>query len=262
MKRERISACNYPVRTESLEHAFGVISKAGYQKVDLWGGPPNYASDPAECDIPGIGSTAARFGLTVANLGTYAGRTFHKVGHEAETAIMRHDIDNAVTLGARSIRVSPGHGEDPAIIDDLVPFFKESAAYAEQKNVYLGMENHKGSIACNPDAVMRLVKAVGSAHFGILYEPANLMACKVDYKQAYELFRGHVMHVHVKDSHWVNGEYARTMLGDGDVDVAWVVRTLEADGYDGDYALEFEIEKQVPIEEGLPAWLRYFESIE
>jgi sugar phosphate isomerase/epimerase len=239
-----------------------VISNAGYKKVDLWGGPPNYASDPAECDVSGIKATAARYGVTVANLGTYAGRTFHKVGHDAEIQIMRHDIDNAVTLGARSIRVSPGHGEDPSIIDELVPFFKESAAYAAEKGVYLGMENHKGSIACNPEAVMRLVDAVGSPYFGILYEPANLMACEVDYKKAYELFRDHVVHVHVKDSHWVNGEYERTMLGDGDVDVPWVVRTLDGDGYAGDYALEFEIEKKVPIEEGLPAWLRYFQSIE
>ena len=51
------------------------------------------------------------------------------------------------------------------------------------------------------------------------------------------------------------------MLGEGDVDCAWVIRTMEADGYRGDYALEFEIEDRVPIAEGLPKWLAYAKGI-
>lgn len=262
MDLDRISTCTYPVRTEPLDYTFDLIAKAGYKKVDLWGGPPNYASDPADCDIPAMKAKAASYGLVVANLGTYGGRKLHEVGYDREMQVLKHDVDNAVTLGCRSIRVSPGHGEDPGIVKDLIPFFAEGAAYAAERNVFLGMENHNGSIACNPEAVMPLVEAVDSPYFGILYEPANLMACRVDYKDAYKKFRGHIVHVHIKDSHWVDDEYRRTMLGEGDIDVSWLVETLESDGYDGDYALEFEIEKEVPIEEGLPAWLEYFRQVD
>jgi sugar phosphate isomerase/epimerase len=51
------------------------------------------------------------------------------------------------------------------------------------------------------------------------------------------------------------------MLGEGEVDLAWLVRTLEADGYRGDYALEYEIEKVVPIDQGLPKWLECFRQV-
>jgi sugar phosphate isomerase/epimerase len=46
-------------------------------------------------------------------------------------------------------------------------------------------------------------------------------------------FRGSIVHVHVKDSRWVDGRYERTMLGAGSIDYGWVTSTLEADGYRG-----------------------------
>lgn len=261
MELERISACTYPVRDRDLDYTFGLLARVGFTKADLWGGPPNYANDPTECDPAGLKAKAAQHGLRIANLGTYAGRRLLEVGLETELTEMRHAIDQADALGVRSIRVCPGQGEDPAIIPALVPFFRESAAYAAKKGVLLGMENHSGSLAGNPEHCMRLVRQVDDPHFGVLYEPANLMACRVDYQEAYRTFRGHVVHCHVKDSRWVQGRYECTMLGQGEVDLAWLVRTLEADRYRGDYALEYEIEKVVPIDLGLPKWLECFRQI-
>ncbi|MCK5806073.1 MAG: hypothetical protein KAI66_24790, partial [Lentisphaeria bacterium] len=97
--------------------------------------------------------------------------------------------------------------------------------------------------------------------FGILYEPGNLMAGGVDYKEAFAVFKGWITHVHAKDSHVIDGVYSRTMLGDGSIDYDWIVSALEGSGYDGDYALEYEIETIVPIEEGLPKWLALFLAI-
>lgn len=261
MHLNRISACNYPVRDRDLDSTFALIRQSGVTKIDLWGGLPNYSNDPEECDVAALKQKAKEHGLQIANLGTYPGGKLLDVGPEAELVEMQRAIDNAAFLGARSIRVSPGKGEDPAIIGELTPFFQHSAAYAEANGVFLGMENHGGSIAGNPDACLRLCSAVGSAHFGVLFEPANLMHCGVGYREAYQVFGAHVTHIHVKDSHVVDGKYERTMLGEGDIDYAWVVDAMERDGYAGDYALEFEIQDRVPIEEGLPKWLEYFRQL-
>ena len=261
MDINRFSACTYAVRNDPLDSAFGLVSRSGFHKVDLWGGPPNYFNDPGACDIAGIKRKASAYGLRIANLGTYPGQKLLEVGHDVEMREMKWAIDNAVSLGARSIRVHPGSGEDAGIIPELIPFFVESARYAEARKVYLGMENHKGSISGDPEAIMRLVRAVASPWFGILFEPANLMHCKVDYREAYRVFRGSIVHIHLKDSRWIGGTYECTMLGEGDVDCGWVISTLESDQYSGDYALEFEIEDRVPIGEGLPKWLAYVKAL-
>jgi sugar phosphate isomerase/epimerase len=257
----RISACTYPVRERDLDYTFGLLATVGFRCVDLWGGPPNYDNDAAICDPQTLRQRATRYGLRLANLGTYAGRGLLQAGAEAEMRQMRGAIDQAAAVGARSIRVCPGHAEDETLIEPLIPFMKASAAYAAQRQVRLGMENHSGSLAGVPELCRRLVQAVDSPWFGVLYEPANLLAAGVDYRQAYELFRGHVVHCHVKDGRWVDGRFIGTMLGAGDVDLAWLVRTLEADGYEGHYALEYEIERIVPIEAGLPAWLARFQAV-
>jgi len=261
MELQRLSACTYAVREQDLDYTFAVIRNAGFCNVDLWGGPPNYSNDPDECDHAALKTKAAEYGLQIANLGTYPGRRLLEVGDDVEFVEMQRAIDIAADLGARSIRATPGTGEDPGIIPGLIPFFQRSAAYAQTRNVFLGIENHAGNIAGNPDHCMELVQNVGSDYFGVIYEPANLMHGNVDYKDAYAAFRGSITHVHVKDSHWIDGVYERTMLGDGDIDYEWVAAHLAEDGYDGHYALEYEIEDRIPIEEGLPQWLASFQAV-
>jgi len=260
----RISACTYPLRDRPVEEALRVLGQCGFRKVDLWGRPPHFSADPAECDPDALEAAAATAGLAIANLGSYSGADFasESEGDRAKALDeMKATIDLAVRFGARSIRVRPGTGEDPAIIDRVAPWFQESARYAETRGIYLGMENHKGSIAGLPEACVELCEKVGSEHFGILYEPCNLLHAGVDYKAVFERFAPWIVHIHVKDGRWIGDRFERTHLGDGEIDVPWVVASTERIGYQGDYALEYEICDIEPIETGLPRWLDCFRAI-
>jgi len=93
-----------------------------------------------------------------------------------------------------------------------------------------------------------------------LYEPCNLLHGGVDYKGVFDRFAPWITHVHVKDGRSEDGKFVRTHLGDGEVDIGWVVENLERIGYEGDYALEYEICDIEPIESGLPRWLDYFKQ--
>lgn len=261
MDLDRVSTCSYPMRENDAEHALKVIAAAGFRKVDLWGRMPHFSADPAECNHEELTATAQKHGIRIANLGTYPGGTFSSESEQEREEGLKEmflTIDVAAAMGARSIRVSPGKGEDGSIIDGMVPYFRKSAEYAEQKGVYLGMENHKGSIAGFPDLCVDLCRKVDSQFFGALYEPCNLLHNKQDYKQALDVLKDYVTHMHLKDGKWEGEKFERTMLGEGDIDVGWVVENLNAIGYEGDFALEYEICDLVPIEEGLPKWLEYF----
>lgn len=261
MDTSRISTCTYPMREREIDYALRVCAEAGFKKADVWGRAPHFSEDQSQCDWPALKQTAAELGIAVANLGTYPGSFFiaaTDVQREAEMCKMKAAIEGAAYFGARSIRVSPGHGEDPAIVDRVTPYFIEAAAYAAEKNVYLGMENHRGSIAGNPQVVAELCRNVNSPHFGVIYEPCNLLAIEVDYKQALDTLGDWVVHTHIKDGTWESGEYQRVHLGDGDVDFVWVVEQLEAAGYEGDYALEYEVGNIEPVETGMSKWYDRF----
>jgi len=264
MQLERISTCTYPLRARPVGEALRVMAGAGFKRVDLWGNPPHFAADPARFDHAALEAAAKAAGVRIANLGTYCGADFASDSPEARAkalAEMKATIDLAVRFGARSIRVRPGTGEDPAIIPRIAPLFRESAAYAAQRVVYLGMENHGGSLAGNVEAAVRLCEAVGSKHFGILYEPCNLSHARVDYKAAFDAFEPWIVHIHVKDGRWAGDKFQPTHLGEGEIDYPWIVRRMEALGYRGDYALEYEICDIEPIETALPRWLAYFRKL-
>lgn len=264
MDLSRISACTYALREHPYEYAMQVVADAGCVKADLWGRAPHFPEDPDDAVLSDIEAVVERTGVTVANIGSYPGREFGSDDSavvDAEMAKMRLIIDSAQRLGSRSIRVSPGHSEDPATIAQIAPLLAESAAYAEAAGVYLGMENHGGSLAGNPADSLQLCEAVGNPHFGVLYEPSNLWGIKVDYREAFATFKDHIVHCHLKDGAWTDGGYQRCHLGEGEVDAAWVAESLEGIGYEGDYALEYEIPDIEPMETGLVKWVEYFLTV-
>jgi len=264
MDMSRESTCSYPLRECSLDHTLGALAAAGFSKVDLWGRPPHFSTDPLQVAPAHIEAVAARHAIAIGNLGSYPGKDFASTDAatvEAALAEMFATIDLAARFGARSIRVLPGSGDDPAQVPALIGPFRESAAYAQTKGVYLGMENHAGSIAGNPPAALRLCEGVGSKHFGVLYEPCNLMHGRVDYKEAFSVFKDWIAHVHVKDGAWVGETFERRHLGEGTIDYLWVVDALQRSGYEGDFALEYEICDIEPIETGLPKWYEYWERL-
>lgn len=264
MDLARFSTCSYPLRELPYAEAFARLAATGLRRIDVWGRAPHFSADPAECDPDAFEAAAAAAGVSIANLGTYCGHDFDaddpaKV--DAELRRTERTIALAKRFGCRSIRVLPGHGEDPAVVAKVAPHFREVVAMAEAAGIFLGMENHAGSIAGHPELALRLCEAVGSRHFGVLYEPCNLLHGGVDYKAALATFGQWVTHVHLKDGRVEPGGFRRCHLGEGEVDVRWCLERLDTLGYDGDLALEYEITDLEPLETGLVRWREYIEAL-
>jgi sugar phosphate isomerase/epimerase len=258
MDVSRVSACSFPLKEKDLDYTFKVISEAGFDRIDLVGRMPHFSVTDSAYDIQELRRVVDKYGVGLANIGSYCGRGFSDVSQDVRLAAMdemKKTLDVAKEFGAKSIRIFPGDGTLSAL-DVVVPYFKESAEYAERVGVYMGIENHGGEISGNPEACKEISEKVGSPYFGILYEPCNLMAVGTEYKSAFETFKDHIVHVHVKDGKYnAEGKWERCMLGDGVIDYKWVWDHVEALGYDRDYALEFEVGNIEPVETGYKKWL-------
>lgn len=257
MDLERISCCSIAMHDKEPEEVFCTLAQAGYRKVDLLGRMPHFDLKDPQYDFEAVMALAQRCGLRIANIGSYCGGDFaseDQSRREAALAETRAVIDAAARCGARSIRTRPGYPEDPGLLDRIVSCYRRAAEYAEAKGVYMGVENHGGPISGNPELCAELFSRVGSRYAGVLYEPCNLMLAGVDYRKAFEVMKDHITHVHVKDCYEIEGKMRPVWLGTGIIDVRWVVSRLEEMGYQGDYALEYELDVESP-QTALGKWL-------
>lgn len=269
MDMSRVSACSIALNHLPAEKAFEIIAAAGYKKVDVHE-KVHLSLFPDECDPAALKAAAEAHGLHIANLATYAGGgldgrktaySFHgwEVANpdrftccgfssddpaelKTEFEQLQRTIDLAAFFGARSIRVVPGN-DQPSTLDKVVPWFKRAAEYATEKRIYMAVENHSAGIAGTPKLITELGEKVGSPFFGILYEPANLMYdTATDYRAALEIMKDHIVHCHLKDCAPTDGRYEMKMMGEGVIDFPWIMEQLDAVGYDGDIALEYELD--------------------
>ncbi|MBI5833134.1 MAG: sugar phosphate isomerase/epimerase [Armatimonadetes bacterium] len=264
MTLDRFTVCSICYRSQTLDDAFAALAAAGFRRIDLFGVAPHFSADQAEVPVEAIEAACARHGVRIANLGTYVGRTFHL----DDAASVREEIDRSLAiialakrLGARTVRTLPGEDADPAQIARMAPHFAELTPAAEEAGVHLVMENHHGRLAGVPDLAVRLCEAVGSAHFGIIYEPCNLLMGRRDYWADWRVMRDWVRHVHLKAGHWVDGKFERCHYGSGEVDIAGLITGVDADGYRGDYAVEYEMDHVEPPETGLVRWRQWLEAL-
>lgn len=271
----RLSTCSIALNHHPAAGAFPIIAAAGYKKVDVHE-KVHFLIFEDLCDYKELKAIADENGLQIANLATYLGgglygrnmmyafhdwqvphaERFTKIGFSSEDPAeqkrefeqMKHTIDVAAFFGSRSIRVFPGN-DDPETINRMVPWFKRSAEYGAEKNVSLAFENEGTDgvgISGTPDFCVELSEKVGSPYFGVLYEPGNLTFNGTDYRTALETMKDHVVHTHFKDCKQVGDGYEMQHFGQGIIDFPWIVEKLNACGYEGDFALEFELHAPKP----------------
>jgi sugar phosphate isomerase/epimerase len=115
----------------------------------------------------------------VAISGTAVGNNFaHPKGEtrDKEIATVKEWIDRAALMGAPHIRIFAGSapkGFNEADARKLcIEAMEECCAYAGQKGIFLGLENH-GGIVAEADGLLEIIKAVQSPWIGINLDSGN-----------------------------------------------------------------------------------------
>lgn len=173
----------------------------------------------------------------VAISGTAIGNNFsHPKGpqRDAEIATTKRWIDHAAVLGAPHIRVFAGVAKQlsrPEADKLVISALEECGAYAGQKGIFLGLENHD-SIQ-KAAALLPMVKAVSSPWVGINLDSGNFRTAD-PYKDFAECV-----------PYTVNVQFKTDMgepppAGPRPADLKRLTRILRDHGYQGWVALEYE----------------------
>jgi sugar phosphate isomerase/epimerase len=129
-------------------------------------------------------------------------------------------------------------------LEVLAAWFKEAVPEAERRGVRLAAENHGDYTARE---MLWLVEAIGSPYFGVNFDTGNFLRLLDDPLAAMEKLAKYVFATHIKDLKVRQGVspaewffFSSTPVGAGLIDMAPIVRSLAAVGYEGLLAVEID----------------------
>lgn len=184
--------------------------------------------------------TAAKLrdaGLDICCVGTSA--SFH-----TEDAMARfgkelaYSIDLCGDLRIPFLRVFGNNvtGDEQAVIARVAAGLRETCRMAAQQGVTVLLEVHGDFNTAQ--RLLPVAEQVQADNFGLIWDVAHSdRACGDDFLPFYRAIRPLIRHVHMKD-HIRGGGLCP--VGQGDIPLEAILRTLQADGYDGYYELEWE----------------------
>jgi inosose dehydratase len=162
---------------------------------------------------------------------------------------------NVLVLGPSSHH--PGYDTSVEMDDDDWAVFlanlRRLEAIVDDKGLQTALHPHWGMAIENGPQIERLLE---SSDVGLCLDTGHVYLAGTDPVEVARAARGRVLHVHLKDVDPVRAEQVRrgtvpfrqsvidglfVPLGEGGVDIAGVIETLERDGYRGWYVLEQDV---------------------
>lgn len=220
----------------------------GLDSVDLLS---YYWTDQA-AEMAAVPELLRRNHLTLA---AYAvGNNFVQAEPEARAAhvqMVRDGIDTAASLGAPVLRVFGGSRPKPGstigspakALQLAIDGLTTCAAYAADKGVVLGIENH-GGLPGTAVEVRQVLDAVKSPALRLILDVGNFVGVGDDPVAAARELAPWVAHVHLKDLGPAplaeGGRREAVPLGDGTINLGEVFRVLHDQHYAGSLAIEYE----------------------
>ncbi len=223
---------------------------------------PNIKSDPNF--VTEIREHAASAGVTLSNLAI--GANFYTDDAEELTAQVQRVkdyVDLADALGISMMRHdvvahAGKEGDDTPLFEQALPSIvaasKEIAQYAATKGITTSLENH-GFFVQAADRVRRIIHAVDEPNFKTTLDVGNFVCVDEAPEVSVPQNLPYAMVVHFKDFYirpadanpgegWFRsrgGKYLRgAVVGNGDIDLASVARSLKESDFTGYASIEFE----------------------
>ncbi|UVI31992.1 sugar phosphate isomerase/epimerase family protein [Paenibacillus spongiae] len=188
--------------------------------------------------------------------------TVRQEDYDKELERLIRDVDIAGRLGVKLMRhdVAFRDWKDctltqlEADMEKLVYACRTVADYAAPLGIVTSVENH-GYYIQGSDRVQRLIDAVDRPNFKLTMDIGNYLCTDEDSAAAVQKNISNASMIHAKDFYirpsnqdpgegWFRsfgGSYLRgAIVGQGDIDIRGVLRTIKQSGYDGFISIEFE----------------------
>ncbi|MBR6728534.1 MAG: sugar phosphate isomerase/epimerase [Clostridia bacterium] len=232
---------------QSLEENFKLAKAAGFQGVELGlnekGG--DIHMDSTKEDMEKIKALAQKYDLELYAVATTVHWNYWLTSSDQKNvdmakAVIKKQIDVASWLGCDTVLVVPGacgvdFQPDCELIDYDVAYeralagIREVAPYAEEKKIYIGLENVGNKLLLSPLEFRDFIDKVGSEYVGAYFDAGNIL--RTGYPDQWIRILGkRIKKIHIKDYKKASNSFVNLM--EGNVDFPAVMNALQSIGYD------------------------------
>lgn len=232
---------------QPLEQFVSMISKYGYEAIELAGRPGDKHVVPAEVLAGKAGEIrrlCAEHDLEITAVSTHLNHLDPDPARRAElNAHFEQVLEAAQQLGVHVVNTfsgaPPGTLTRPtrAMWDDFRETYLPLVDKAKEYRIRIGIEVHFGSMAFNVPTMRRMFQEIPDETLGLNYDPSHFIWQLEDYLAPLREFPDRVYHSHAKDIkvypdllrlYGVNDRryYQQTIPGMGDADWSAMTRVL------------------------------------
>lgn len=204
----------------------------------LWSEPVDYADIKARFEAGGV------FPTSLGGYCDFTQLTDEGLSEQVEQFVGYCQV--ARRMGIPIVRAFAGDVIEGHTLDELYPRlvagFKAVTDRVKDWGLKIGIENH-GRLINNGDQLCRLIGDVGSPILGMTIDTGNFVWAGHSIDETQRFFQKLIpltVSVHVKDVVFSNGEVVFVPAGRGVLDLATLMRSLAAAGYDGPVVSEYE----------------------
>lgn len=246
----------------SFEECFAVVKQAGFDGFEI--NMEEHAKDglnlhlnATEDEYAQIMALSKAHQLPVASISTNLHWAYPLTDTDIEKVakgkeIVRKMIDAAHYLGADTVLVVPGLVTAEVAYDTAyeraITAFKDLSAYAERKNVIIGVENVWNKFLLSPLEMKRFIETINSPCVKCYFDAGNVLQFGYP-EQWVHILGAHIAKVHVKDFDTSIGNITGfKALFHGELDFAALVASLKKCGYDGYLTAELSPYRHNPLQ--------------
>jgi protein FrlC len=229
----------------SIQDAIKMVSEAGYNGIDIWGGRPHvYRRDFSADELKSLREMVRDHGLTVCSFMPAFYRYPHSLSNpnpivRADSVdYMKESMDNAVALGAELLLIVPDsnlHGQSAAeSFQRMTDCIAEVVDYASQYEIKLGLEVTE--MVKNSHDAMKVIHELGSDQLGVVMDSGHINLGKEATADAIRNVGDRLLQFHVNDNDGV--EQQNLIPGEGNYDFQELFSLLRESGFKGFISLE------------------------
>ena len=167
-------------------------------------------------------------------------------------------LEAAKALGARSIKIGPGIGEDTADIDLMVKEFTLLSQQAAEVGANVVLEIMPFSNVRTIETALAIVEGANQPNGGLLLDIWHLQRGGIDFNDISKIPARFIKSIELNDAHkyaieplWMDTIHKRVLPGDGTFDVPAFIKAVQAAGYEGPWGLEVlsDTHRMLPLEQ-------------